>query len=80
MIVEAAKKAGINVPEQPDEPFNTQTYPHFSVFCGAQLCRPITWGEQWDNAKVIASISDEDINNITIKELVDKGLQYHTVP
>lgn len=54
MLVEAAEKAGMEVPENPDGGDFQETHPHFHVFCTLQLGRPINWGEHWENAEIIA--------------------------
>ena len=38
MLVSAAKQAGIKTPKDPDN-FDRNQFPHFAVFCTAQLCR-----------------------------------------
>lgn len=75
MLVDAAKKAKMSVPKDPDS-FDANKYPHFHVFCQVQLCRPIKWGEHWENAEIIAKISNDKIKKITLCELLDLGLHY----
>jgi hypothetical protein len=77
MLVEAAKKAGMKVPEDPDN-FQPEEYPHFDIFCTVQLCRRIRWGEHWDNAKVVAAIPDDKLKSVTLQDLLDAGLEYST--
>lgn len=76
MIAEAATKAGIKVPEDPDSDFNRAEFPHFIVFCTVQLARPIQWGEHWDNAKVVAQFSDDEIKKATLEDLLARGLRF----
>ena len=79
MLEEAAKRAGIKVPPNPDKGYDPNTYPHFSVFCSVQLCRPLTsWGEHWENAEVVAAIPEKDLKTITLDQLLKKGLRYST--
>ena len=73
MLVSAAEQAGMKVPDNPDD-FNREDYKHFFVFCNAQLCRPMSPGEHWDNAKVIAEIPEEEITTVTLEDLIDRGL------
>jgi hypothetical protein len=76
MLVEAAEQAGIPVPEDVDN-FDQNKYPHFGVFCKVQLCRPVRYhGEHWENAKVIAGISEEEIRKVTLTNLIEKGLSW----
>lgn len=57
-----------------------EDFPHFYVFCSVQLCRPLSyWGEHWENAKVISSIPDDKIREITLEELLDMGLAYSQI-
>ena len=74
MLVPHAKAAGMKVPEDVDE-FDGNDFPHFHVFCNAQLGRPIpNWGSTVsDNAKVIAEIPDDKINKVTFGGLCEKG-------
>lgn len=75
MLVEAAKQAGMKVPKDPDK-FDPEKFPHFQVFCGAQLGRPLAfWGEHWENAKVVAEVPEKKIRSITIPQLIGKGLK-----
>ena len=77
MLVPAAEQAGMKVPEDPDE-FDAEEFPHFQVFCNAQLCRPMTPGEHWENAKVIAEIPDAEIRMLTLPDLIGRGLHVIT--
>lgn len=74
MLVSAAEKAGMGVPEDPDNFENvSEQYPHFYVYCLCQLARPVFHGEHWENAKVIAALSEEEIKEITLEQLQEKG-------
>lgn len=53
-----------------------ETYAHWHVFCTVQLGRPMQHGEQFENAKVIAALSDEEIKTVTLEQLINKGLHY----
>ena len=71
-LIPAAEEAGMKVPSL--EEFDPEQYPHFAVFCNAQLCRPLTsWNEHWENAKVVASITEDKIKLITPVELTARG-------
>lgn len=77
MLEAAAKEAEIKVPplDQMDnlELFH-QDYPHFFCFCVLQLGRRMTPVYQhWDNAKVIASISEDKIKEMTVDDFVNAG-------
>ena len=88
MLVSAAQKAGINVPPTLDgtaEKAVTESvedykehFPHFYVFCMVQLCQPMVMGEQWDNARVVASVPTEDIKSVTVLDLIARGLSIQT--
>ena len=77
MLVPACEKAGISVPPNPNGKYNPNEYPHFHVFCLAQLLRPTRHGEHWENAEVIASFTEEEIVNVTLPMLVERGFEYH---
>ncbi len=75
MLISAAKEAGMSVPDDPDS-FTEEDYPHFHVFCGVQLCRPmLSPGEHWENAKIIASIPKSVLYTMTVRGLRDLGVQ-----
>lgn len=82
MLVEAAEQAGIKVPPEelldadPGEGFDPMEYPHFHVFCALQLCRPIQWGEHWDNAKIIAAIPEERLTEMVLQDFLELGFHY----
>lgn len=78
MLLPAAKQAGMSIPELgKDEVFDPTKFPHFAVFCAVQLNRPVAYhGEHWENAKIIAALSVEEVKKITLKQLIDKGLSY----
>jgi hypothetical protein len=74
MISESASQAGIKVPENPDGDWDPKEFPRFTVFCNAQLCRPLSsWDEHWGNAKIVASFDDP--NSVTFEQLRKKGFQ-----
>lgn len=73
MLVEAAEKAGMKVPEDPDN-FSPDEFPHFHVFCNIQLGVPLpSWDVHWENAKVIAGLSDKEVKSISFAGLEEKG-------
>lgn len=80
MIAEAAKIAGMKVPEDPEQWEEMKDeYPHFFVYCAVQLGGSLPyWGVHFDNAKVIAEIPEEQIMKVTFADLVAKGLQVCT--
>lgn len=75
MLVPAAEKAGIDVPQNPDEWMeNMEKFPQWYAFCALQLGAPVPYhGVHWDNAKVIASIPASEILNKTGHEIIDLG-------
>lgn len=75
MLVASATKAGMKVPEDPDE-FDPEQFPHFHAFCNVQLgYRMPNLSVHWGNAEIIASIPEDKIRTITLKELFDLGFQ-----
>lgn len=76
MLVPAAEAAKMKVPKDPEH-FKVEKYPHFHVFCAVQLGRPVKFhGEHFDNAKIIAKISDEKIRKVTLADLLALGIHY----
>lgn len=74
MITDAALSAGMKTPElDENDEFDAEQYPHFHVYCNVQLGCPVTWGNHWENAKIIAAIPEEQLKTLTYQELVDKG-------
>ena len=73
MLVAAAEKAGIDVPPNPDD-YDREEFMHFFVFATVQLGAPLPWPTaHWDNAELVASLSDEEVRQITYQELLDRG-------
>lgn len=74
MLVSSAQHAGIRVPDDADK-YDPDQYPHWHVYLLVQLGAPIPWaGAVFDNAAIIASISDDEIKTITYNQLIEKGL------
>lgn len=78
MLTSAAEQAGMKFPSDPDD-FSPEEFPHFHVFCAVQLGRRMgQLNEHWDNAKVVAAVSDDDIRSISLADLIDNGLSWST--
>lgn len=76
MLLPAAKKAGMRTPIDPDD-FNAADFPHFNLFCVVQIGKAVRYhGEHWHNAEVIARLTKEEIDAITLEYLIEKGLSY----
>lgn len=78
MLVGAARKANMAVPDDPDQIEDLdafkQSHPHFWVFCLLQLGRPMRPGEHWENAEVIAAIPLEHLVAMTPADFVAAGV------
>lgn len=75
MLANAAEKAGISVPDEPDN-FEDErnNHPHFYVFCKCQLGQPLPFpGCHHNNARLISSLSVEEVKVISFDELLLKG-------
>ena len=68
----------MRVPKDPDN-FDPNKFPHFHVFCILQLGRRMIPGEHFDNAKVIASFSKDEIRKATLEDFLAKGLIWSSV-
>ena len=82
MLSNAAEQAGMKIPPSlGDKDFDVEAcreaFPHFFVFCCVQLGRPCRHGEHFENAKVIARLTDEQIVSVTLKQLIELGLEYY---
>jgi len=76
MLITPATAAGMSVPTDADN-FDGNEYPHFAVFCTLQLGRRMKMdGEQWRNAKVIASIPKDRITQMTLEDFLAAGLEW----
>ena len=74
-LVPAAEDAGIKVPENLED-FDSDKYPHWHVFMSAQLGVSMpSPGCHFENAKIIAALSDKEVLTITMKQLRAKGFQ-----
>jgi hypothetical protein len=74
MLIPAAEKAGMKVPENPDN-FKATKFPHFAVFCNLQLGRAMTsWEEHWYNAETIAKIPEEKVKKMTVQDFREAGI------
>lgn len=76
MLVDAAEQAGMKVPADPDN-YKPEEYRHFDLYCLLQLCRPIRWGEHWENAKILAAIPIDELEKMTLEQLIERGFEYH---
>lgn len=75
MIAPAAREAGIKLP--PDlENFDPKEYPHWKVFSAMQLGQPMPYPSvDWDNAKVVAKLTEEEAKTVTPEQLMAAGFQ-----
>lgn len=76
MLVPAAEKAGIKVPSDVYS-FNQDEYPHFAVYINCQLGASMPYmGCHWENAKIIAEITEDKIRTINFNEILKLGFHY----
>lgn len=74
MLIAPAKEAGMKYPPNPDD-FKCEEFPHFQVFCNVQLGRGMpSPTSHWHNASVIAEISDDEIMQIDLLDLIQRGI------
>ncbi len=78
MLTPAAKRAGMEVPKEFTDQglgFSKEDYPHFAVFCTAQLGRRMLPDDPWINAKIISAIPDDEIKLVTPEQLHTLGFR-----
>jgi hypothetical protein len=56
------------------ENYDPNEYPHFHVFMSIHLGNTIDHSTLEENANIIADIPDDEIRQVTLEQLVDKGL------
>ncbi len=72
-LLPAAKAAGMKVPDDPED-YDRQDYPHWHGFVSLQVGVAMRGAHvHWENAKVMAAVSDEEIKEITALQLEDRG-------
>lgn len=69
---EAQEEIPIKVPEDMEN-FKEEEYPHWVVFAGIHLGQAFDQVAIFENAKIIAKIPDDQIMNVTPKDLMDMG-------
>jgi hypothetical protein len=68
-LIEAAKQAGISVPEEHN--YDTRKYPHWHFFVNIQIGRPLKNDQShFKNAVVIASV--KDLSHLSFLDLEDR--------
>jgi hypothetical protein len=79
MLVGPAKAAGMKVPEDPEN-FVAEEYVRFQIYLAFQLGAPLPYpSAHWDNAKIIAELTDEDLQKVTVGEMMERlALGYPT--
>jgi hypothetical protein len=75
MLLSPAKEAGMKIPDDADD-FDPAEFPHFDVYLKVQLGAAMpSMSSHWNNAKLIAGLSDEKIKTITYAEILEEGLE-----
>jgi len=75
MLITAAEAAGIKIPKSLED-YEKNDYPHWYVFEMVQIGASMPYpGVHYENAKVIAEISDDEIRKITYDQLIDRGFR-----
>lgn len=74
-LVAPAEEAGISIP-YPIYDYDSNIFKHWDVFLKMQIGRPMpSANSHWENAKIIAGISDENIRLVTPNDLDRLGYQ-----
>ena len=74
MLASVASATNMKVPEDCDN-YKPGDFPHFQVFCNIQLGREFSHGEHFNNAEIISKISDDEIRNVTLEDLIELGIE-----
>lgn len=79
-LLTAAKEAGMKTPSEStmkvnNDDYKKEEFPHFAVFCVAQLARHMEAGEHWSNAEIIARIPSDKIKLVTVNDLCSLGFR-----
>lgn len=77
MVARHAVDAGIKTPENPDEPFNKEEYPHFEVFCAFSVATETNHEQMSHNAKVIAGLTEDQVKSFTLEDFDRAGVIYN---
>lgn len=73
MLTMPAAEAGMKVPDD-SRCFSAKEFPHFFVYSRMQLGRSCpSPTSPWENAKIIAKLSNEDILKVTSTDLIRLG-------
>ena len=73
MLYNHIKTSNLKLPDNLEN-YNPEEYPHYHVFKILHVGYIIDITSLKDNANIIAEISTEDIKNVTIEQLINKGL------
>lgn len=75
MLVEPAKQAGIDVPNDLDN-YDVEKYKRFHLLRCAQLGQPMPNPlSHFTNAKIIAQVPEDRIKDITFNDLIEMGFE-----
>ena len=77
MFYNHIKDSKLKMPED-FENYNPEEYPYFHVFMMTHLGKPIDITALEDNANIIADIPENDIKNVMLKDLMEKGVVFGT--
>ena len=73
MLVAPAAKAGMKVPLNVED-YDREEFMHFHVYELMQIGRPLPHpAAHWDNAEVIAALSEDEVKQVTYTDLLAKG-------
>lgn len=73
MIEDAAREAGMKIPDDVEAEFDPNEFPHWHVYCNLQLGRAVTWGNHWENAKIVANAPEDKIRTMTEDDFCAMG-------
>lgn len=75
-LAACAENAGIKVPADLEN-YNPEDYVHWHIYRMTQLGAPLPYpSAHWDNAVVIAKLSEEQAKTVTFRDLEELGCMW----
>ena len=73
MFITHIKDTKLKIPDDPDN-YDPEEFPRYHMFMTIHLCQTIDVYSLENNAKIFSEIKDEEIETVTIGDLIKRGL------